>query len=87
MGPIEAAVYFLCFITSSLCAGLLLRAWRRARGAFLVWSALCFCMLALNNLLVFVDIVLLPAIDLSSWRLATALAAICLLLYGFVWEL
>jgi hypothetical protein len=52
-----------------------------------LWSGLCFCFLALNNFLVFVDIVLLPDIDLTVLRLVTALAAIAVLLYGFVWEI
>jgi hypothetical protein len=41
----------------------------------------------LNNLLVFVDIVLLPDIDLALWRSLTALAAVAVLIYGFVWEI
>jgi hypothetical protein len=41
----------------------------------------------LNNLLVFIDIVLLPDIDLAQLRLATLLAAVAVLLYGFIWEI
>lgn len=83
----EAILYLLCFLASSVCAALLLRAYRRARTALLVWSAACFVMLAINNLLVFVDFITGPTIDLSPYRLIAALAAVCLLLYGFVWEL
>lgn len=83
----EACLYFLCFATSAACAFLLLRAYRRSRTALLVWSAACFVMLAVNNLLVFLDFITGPTTDLSSYRLIAALAAVCLLLYGFIWEL
>ena len=59
---------------------------RRARDRLLLWSAICFSLLALNNLLVFIDIVLLPDVDLSVPRLVTSLAGVAVLLYGFVWE-
>jgi Family of unknown function (DUF5985) len=84
---IEAFLYFLCFLASATCALLLLRAYRRSRTALLVWSAACFAMLAINNLLVFVDFITGPSLDLASYRLIAALIAICLLLYGFIWEL
>jgi Family of unknown function (DUF5985) len=82
-----AVVYFLCFITSALCAYLLVSGFSRRRERLLLWSGLCFCLLALNNLLVFIDIVLLPDIDLAQLRLATLLAAVAVLLYGFIWEI
>jgi hypothetical protein len=53
----------------------------------LVWSALCFLLLTLNNLLVFVDIVMLPKIDLTIVRFTTSLLASGVLIYGFVWDL
>lgn len=83
----EPIVYALCFLTSGLCTGLLLNAYRRNRQSLLFWSALCFGLLAVNNLLVFVDIVLLPDVDLLLLRMVTSLAAIGVLLYGFIWEL
>jgi len=52
----------------------------------LLWSGLCFAGLAVSNLLVFVDLVLLPAQDLYLWRLATTGVAMALLLYGLIWE-
>ncbi|HEX4078470.1 MAG TPA: DUF5985 family protein [Rhizomicrobium sp.] len=80
------AVYVLCLLTSALCAGLLARSYLRSRAALLLWSALCFAMLALNNLLVIIDIVVLPEIDLSAARDFTALLGLGFLLYGFIWE-
>ena len=83
-GP--TAVYILCFLTSTLCAALLTRSYLRSRAQLLLWSAVCFILLALNNLLVVLDLVFLPQIDLSVWRNATAFVGLCFLLYGFIWE-
>jgi len=65
---------------------LLFRGWRRSRAKLLLWSALCFVGLALNNLIVFVDLVLLPAIDLLPWRQGVSFVALTVLLWGFIWE-
>jgi hypothetical protein len=86
MPGFEAIVYLLCFFSSGLCAYLLVAAFLRNQARLLLWSAICFCLLAVNNLLVFVDIVLLPNINLITLRSLTALVAVAILLYGFVWE-
>jgi len=52
----------------------------------LFWSALCFAGLSLNNFLLVIDRLVLPAADLSTWRLTAALLAPLLLLYGLIWE-
>ena len=83
----EATIYLLCLVTSSLCAWLLMTAFRRRKYNLLLWSGLCFCLLALNNLLVVVDLLLIPDVDLSLVRSLTALAAGSLMLYGFIWEI
>jgi hypothetical protein len=85
MLTLEAIIYLLCILTSSVCAWLLITAFLRRKENLLLWSALCFSVLAVNNLLVFTDIVLLPQIDLSPARSLTALAAGALLLFGFIW--
>jgi len=79
-------VYVLCALTSAVCAGLLLQGFVRTRARLLLWSGLCFVGLFLNNVLLFVDIVLLPKIDLSAWRSVAALVGMALLLYGLVWD-
>jgi hypothetical protein len=43
-------------------------------------------LLALNNGLLFLDLVIVPTVDLSLLRHATALLAILLLLVGLVWD-
>lgn len=82
-----AAVYLLCAVTSALCAALLIREYRRRpRTRLLLWSSLSFTALAVSNALVFTDFVVLPDVDLSVVRAATACAAVALLLFGLVWE-
>jgi len=81
------AVYLLCAATSVLCALLLLRAYRANRTRLLFWSGLCFAGLAINNILLWIDLVLVPnAIDLDIPRNATALLSLAILLYGLVRE-
>ena len=82
----QAAVYLLCFVTSSACALLLARSHARTRARLLLWSALCFGLLALNNLVVVVDLLILPGRDFRLARLLLALGAVCVLLFGFIWD-
>jgi hypothetical protein len=83
---LQGVIYLLCVVTSLLCAYLLLRAYRQGRTRLLIWSALCFTLLAINNLVVAADVLFLPDIDLTFVRLLTSLLAISVLLYGFIWE-
>lgn len=79
-------VYVLCALTSLACAWLLLRAYRRTRQRLLLWSGLCFAGLALNNVLLVVDLRMVPEADLSLVRTFPALGGVALLLYGFIWD-
>lgn len=82
-----AAVYILCFLTSAACAWLLGRSYLRSRTPMLLWSSVSFVFLALNNLALVVDLLVLPALDLKLLRLLLALAASCSLLFGFIWKI
>ncbi|MBI3471101.1 MAG: hypothetical protein HY013_07070 [Candidatus Solibacter usitatus] len=83
MGPI---LYVLNTLTALMSSGLLLRGFQRNRSRLLLWSGLCFAALALNNALVFADLVIFPEVDLSLWRSAAGLAGLALLLYGLIWD-
>lgn len=83
MGP---AVYILSTLTFATCSILLLRGYWRAKQRLLLWSGLCFFGLAISNLLLFLDLVMLPDVNLYVLRLATAAAAMLILLYGLIWE-
>jgi hypothetical protein len=80
-----AALYIATCLTTLLCAILLLRAYARVRRSLLLWSGLCFVGLTVSNFLVFADIVVVRR-DLYTYRLASAVVAMALLLYGLVWE-
>lgn len=80
------AVYTLCMLTSAFCAVLLLREYRRSRARLLLWSSLSFVAWAVNHALVFTDMIILPAGDLSLMRSIVALLAVSLLLYGLAWD-
>lgn len=81
-----ALVYILCVVTSSMCAGLLLRSYFITRTRLLLWSAIAFMCLAVNNFFVLADMILFPDINFLWARYAAAFAAVCVLIYGFVWE-
>jgi hypothetical protein len=81
-----AAVYILCSLTCVLCATLLLRSYAKKRVRLLLWSGLCFAGLAGNNVFLFIDLVVLPDVDLTIPRDLTTLGSLLLLLYGLVWE-
>jgi hypothetical protein len=79
------SVYLLCAATSLVCAALLYRGYRRSRSGLLFWSSVCFAGLAVNNVLLFIDLVIVPSTDLTVVRAATALLAMIALLGGLVW--
>lgn len=79
-------VYLLCFATSSACAALLVRGYGAGGPRLLLWSGLCFVFLALNNLLVVIDLLLLTDVDMRLSRLVLSLAAVAILIFGFVWD-
>jgi len=80
------AIYTLCALTSLISSWLLSRAYWRTKSRLLFWSAISFAGLALNNLALWVDKLVLPQIDLSVLRTSIALIAMLALLYGLVWE-
>ena len=84
---IAPLVYILCAGMCTLCAVLLLLSFGRTQNRLLLWSGLGFCAFTLSNILVFVDLVLLPNVDLLIARDATTLVGVCILLFGLIWEL
>lgn len=82
-----SAVYILCFLTSTACAVLLARNYLRTGARLLLWSALCFALLGANNLMVFIDLLVLPDFNLGLVRLGLSLGAVLVLLFGFIWDL
>jgi hypothetical protein len=83
MGPI---VYALCGLTSLACAFLLSRQYRRTRGGLLLWSTMSFACLGLANIILFLDMVMLPESDLSVIRSGVMLIGMLMMLYGLIRE-
>jgi Family of unknown function (DUF5985) len=80
------AIYLLCALTSITRAALLWRSWRRTHARLLIWSTVCFVALAVNNCLLFVDLVLVRDSSLVVLRNAAALIGVGSLLAGLIWE-
>lgn len=81
------AVYILCALTSILCALLLYRGYRANRTRLLFWASLCFVFLAINNVILYVDLVILPVLpDLFWYRNIVAVVGMLLLVFGLTWE-
>lgn len=76
-------VYVACALTSGACAWLLVRAHRRDPSTVLRWTAACFVLLALNNVLLVVDLAIIgDDVDLAPWRNGIAMVGLVALLYG-----
>lgn len=86
MPHFAASVYVACLLTSVACAALLSRSYLRTGSRLLLWSAACFVLLSVNNALLVADLLLLPRVDLSLYRLIAAFLGVSCLLYGFIWE-
>jgi len=84
---IPAIVYILCTLTSLVAMALLVRAYAARRVRLLLWSGLCFAGLAANNILLFVDLIVIPDQDLSTVRQVPALVGVAFLIYGLVYDL
>jgi len=80
------AIYTLNALTALACTFFLSRAYLRGRYRLLLWSSLCFAGLTLNNLLLVLDKLVLPNIDLSPARTGVALIAMAILLFGMIWD-
>lgn len=80
------ALYLLAIATSLACTYFLFRAYFQRRVRLLLWSACCFVGLSVNNIALFVDLVVYPAMDLRAVRLLAALVGMMFLLYGFIFE-
>ena len=79
-------VYVLCALTSLACALLLGRAYRASGVRLLLWSVVCFCALTVTNMLLFIDLVVLPSVDLKPLRTGVTLLGVTALLYGLTME-
>ncbi len=81
------SVYLLCAVASVACASLLFRSYLLNRSRLSLWTTVAFLGLAVNNVLLFTDLVVVPhGIDLSVARTSAALLAAGALLYAMIKE-
>ncbi len=86
VGALGQIVYALCALTALACALLLLRAYLASRVRLLLWGGLCFVGLTVNNVILVIDLLFVPTIDLFTWRNLTALASVAVLVGGLIWD-
>ena len=86
MNGLKIALYVVAVLSSGACALLLFRGYKRRRIRLLMWSGICFVGLTINNVALFVDLVVFPDLDLRLARVIPALVGMTLLLYGFIWD-
>ena len=83
---IADAIYALCAATSLAAALLLLRHYSARRTPLLLWSCVAFFGLAVNNVMLVLDLALLPNVDLALPRTLAGAAAMVTLVYGLIRE-
>jgi hypothetical protein len=83
---IASIVYILCALTSLMTMVLLFRAYRARKVRLLLWSGLCFAGLAVNNVLLFVELVVIREQSHALIRQIPALAGLSLLVFGLIYD-
>jgi hypothetical protein len=84
MNLFKSILFGAAVLTSFSCSVLLFRGFKRKRIRMLMWSGLCFAGLTVNNIALFLDLVIFPEVDLRLLRFGSALVGMLFLLYGFV---
>jgi hypothetical protein len=78
-------VYILCALTSLGCTVLLFGRYRRTKVNLLFWSAMAFLAFTGTNVLLFIDLAVLPhQIDLALVRNALTLVGVLVLLHALI---
>lgn len=79
-------VYLLCAVTCLACATLLLRGYLLRRSRLLYWCGLAFCVFGVSNILLCVDLLIIPEVDLLLLRNLVTLLGVGLMLRGLISE-
>jgi hypothetical protein len=80
------AIYLLCALTSLATALFLFRYYLRRKTRLLLWSCIAFLGLVVNNVLLYLDLGLLPETDLSLLRTIGGAAGMLALAYALASE-
>lgn len=79
-------VYIFAAITCLGCALLLVRGYMRSKMRLLFWSSFFFFALTVDNVIVFLDLVVFPQVNFSFFRNSFTLGGLFLLIYGLIYE-
>jgi hypothetical protein len=79
-------IYFLCAIACLSCAYSLFRQYRATRVMLLFWSSVSFALLTFSNILLYIDLAVVPTIDLSIYRAVITLVALLILINALMKE-
>lgn len=83
----SALVYILCAIASLTCAVMLLRANQRNPTRLLFWSSVCFIGIAINNIILVIDLAVMPhGPSFLVMRNVILLISLSVFLYGLIWD-
>lgn len=81
---LPGSIYILCTLLSGGCSYLLFKAFREKKFKILFWSSCGFLGFSINNLMLFIDLIVINSADLSVWRTIPALVGVVTLLYGLI---
>jgi hypothetical protein len=78
-------VFLLCGVASVAALGLLVRAYRASGGRLVKWAAVCFAGLAVNNVLLAIDELVLTS-DEVTWRAIPGAIGLLAFVYALTFE-
>jgi hypothetical protein len=79
-------VYILCALISALCTYLLWKRYRLSRNSLLFWSAVCFFGFFVSNIMLVLNNIIFPDINLRLLRLSPILLGLLALIYGLIFK-
>jgi hypothetical protein len=85
MVTFNLALCALAVLSCAACMALIFQAYARTSRRLLLWIGVCFVFLTLNNMLLFLDLVVLEE-DLRPWRHAAALLGLSAMAFGLLAE-
>jgi len=83
---LNLVVTLATMLLSLACAVLLSYSYATRGARLLLWCALFFVCLTLNNVLLFFNLVVVPHLDLRLYQFASAAAGLLFVLYGLIYE-
>ena len=87
MNGFRVLLALVAVLATVACCVVLFRGYTHHRVRILMWGAMFFAFLMLNNVALFIEVVAVPNVDLRPARVVfTGLGTACLL-SGFVWDL